>query len=157
MVDTFKTYSPKASELEKTWYLVDAKGLVLGRMAAILARILKGKHKPTFTPHADNGDNIIVINADHVHLTGAKFAKKIYYRHTGYPGGLRETTARERFDAGYSDRVITDAVRRMLGRGPLSRQRLLHLKVYRGAEHPHASLKPQAYDIASLNPKNSLR
>ncbi len=152
-----KTYSQKQGEIEKSWHLVDAKGLVLGRMAAIIASILKGKHKPTFTPHMDGGDHVIVINADHVHLTGAKMENKIYYRHTGYPGGIRSTTPKERIGNGQSDRIITDAVRRMLGRGPLGRARLRHLRVYPGDQHPHQSVSPTPLDIGALNSKNRQR
>lgn len=149
-----KTYSMKPSEVEKKWLLIDAEGVVLGRMAAEIAKILRGKHKPGFTPHVDCGDNVIVINADKVHLTGAKMTDKIYYRHTGYPGGIKSRTAQEILDGKKPGDVVIKAVQRMLPSGPLGRKQLSNLRVYAGAEHAHEAQNPEALDIAAMNPKN---
>ena len=153
---SMKTYSAKPGEIEKKWVLIDAENLILGRMASLIARILKGKDKPTFTPHMDCGDHVIVVNAAKLHLTGKKRSEKIYHRHTGYPGGIKSVTASALLSGRHPERVLIQAVRRMLGRGSLNRQRLGHLKVYAGPEHPHAAQKPQKLDIASMNTKNTL-
>ena len=150
-----KTYSAKAADVEKKWVLIDASGLIVGRLASIIALRLRGKHKPTFTPHLDDGDNIIVINAEKVVLTGRKRDQKVYYRHTGYPGGIKEQTAKLILDGRFPERVVEKAVERMLPRGPLGRAQLGNLRVYKGAEHPHAAQQPVTLEIASLNPKNS--
>ncbi len=149
-----KTYSMKASEIDKQWLIIDAEGVVLGRMASEVAKILRGKHKPGFTPHMDCGDNVIIINAEKVHLTGKKLKDKIYYKHTGYPGGIKSVTAGKLLEGAHPERVIVKAVQRMLGGGPLSRQQMTHLKVYAGTEHPHEAQNPEVLDLAARNPKN---
>ncbi len=148
------TYSAKPSEVEAKWYLIDAEGLVLGRLAVIVANRLRGKHKPTFTPHIDCGDNIVVVNAEKVRLTGKKRSDKIYYRHTGYPGGIKSRTAGQILDGKHPEEVVIKAVTRMVPKGPLGRQQLKKLKVYTGAEHPHEAQAPETLDVAALNPKN---
>jgi large subunit ribosomal protein L13 len=149
------TYSAKPADIEKKWLLIDAKGLVVGRLASLIAMRLRGKHKATFTPHMDDGDNVIVINADKVVLTGRKRDQKIYYHHTGYPGGIKERTAKFILDGRFPERVLEKAVERMLPRGPLGRKQLGNLRVYKGAEHPHAAQSPVVVDIAAMNSKNS--
>ena len=149
-----KTYSTKAEEVEKKWVLIDAEDAVLGRLAAIVATRLRGKHKPSYTPHVDDGDNIIVINADKVVLTGRKRDDKIYYWHTGYPGGIKSRTAKQILEGKHPERVVEKAVQRMLPKGPLARQQLKNLRVYAGAEHPHEAQQPEALDIAAMSPKN---
>ncbi|MGK2739610.1 50S ribosomal protein L13 [Tepidicaulis sp. LMO-SS28] len=149
-----KTYSAKTAEVEKKWIVIDAEGLVLGRLASLVAMRLRGKHKPTFTPHIDCGDNVIIINADKVELTGRKRTDKVYYRHTGHPGGIKETTPEKVLGGAHPHRVIELAVKRMLPGGPLSRKQFSNLFVYGGAEHPHQAQKPEALDFAALNPKN---
>jgi large subunit ribosomal protein L13 len=150
-----KTYSARPSEVEKKWLVIDADGLVLGRLASQVAKILRGKHKPTFTPHIDCGDNVIIINAEKVQLTGNKAAAKTYYRHTGHPGGIKERRAGQVLAGRHPERVILKAVERMVPRGPLGRQQMSNLRVYKGAEHPHAAQQPEALDIAAMNPKNA--
>ena len=149
-----KTYSAKPAEVEKKWLLIDAENLVVGRLAAIVATHLRGKNKPTFTPHVDMGDNVIVINAEKVALTGRKLDQKKYYWHTGYPGGIKERVARKVIEGRFPERVVEKAVERMLPRGPLGRQQLKNLRVYAGPEHPHAAQQPEALDIAALSRKN---
>ncbi len=148
------TYSMKASEIDKKWFIVDAEDLVLGRMAVEIAKILRGKHKPTFTPSMDCGDHVIVINAEKVHLTGNKLADKKYYWHTDHPGGIKHRTAGQLLSAQFPDRVIKKAVQRMIPSGPLGRQQMRNLKVYAGTEHPHEAQTPAVLDIASMNAKN---
>jgi large subunit ribosomal protein L13 len=150
-----KTHSTKPAEVEKKWVLIDAKGLVVGRLATIVAMRLRGKHKPSFTPHVDDGDNIIVINADQVVLTGSKLSDKMYYHHTGYIGGIKERSAKFILEGRFPERIVEKAVERMLPRGPLGRRQLSNLRVYKGAEHPHAAQNPTVLDVASLNPKNA--
>jgi large subunit ribosomal protein L13 len=150
-----RTYSAKPSEIEKKWYVVDADGVVLGRLASIIANYLRGKHKPTFTPHMDCGDNIIVVNAEKVKLTGNKLSQKHYYRHTGYPGGIKSRRADHLLAGAHPERVITKAVQRMITRGPLGRQQMSNLRVYAGTEHPHAAQQPEVLDVAGMNPKNA--
>lgn len=150
-----KTYSAKQTEVQKKWYLIDAEGLVLGRMAAIIVDRLRGKHKPMYTPHVDCGDNIIVVNAEKVRLTGRKLEKKIYYRHTGYPGGIKQRTAREILEGKFPERVVQKAIERMIPKGPLGRQQFKNLRVYAGAEHPHAGAQPEVIDLKALNSKNT--
>jgi len=150
-----KTYSAKPSEIEKKWLLVDANGVVLGRLASIVANVLRGKHKPSYTPHMDCGDNVIIINAEKVKLTGNKLKDKVYYWHTGYPGGIKERRAGEVLAGRFPERVITTAVERMIPKGPLGREQMRNLKVYAGATHPHEAQQPQVLDIASMNPKNT--
>lgn len=152
-----KTYSAKPSEIKKQWFIIDASSLVVGRLASHLASMLRGKHKPTFTPHMDCGDNLIVINAAKISLTGNKAATKdgkIYYRHTGFVGGIKETTAGKILASKHPERVLKMAVQRMLSRGPLGSKQFSNLYVYAGEEHPHSGQKPEHYDFASKNIKN---
>jgi large subunit ribosomal protein L13 len=150
-----RTYSAKPSEIEKKWVVVDAEGLVLGRLASIIATHLRGKHKVTFTPHMDCGDNVIVVNAEKVKLTGNKLTQKQYYWHTGYPGGIKSRRADKVLGGAHPERVITKAVQRMITRGPLGRQQLSNLRVYAGPQHPHEAQQPQVLDVAAMNPKNA--
>ena len=149
-----KTFSATPADIEKKWFVVDANGLVLGRMASIVALRLRGKHKPTYTPHMDCGDNIIVVNADKVRLTGRKTEDKIYYRHTGYPGGIKSRTAGGILAGKHPERVVIKAVERMISRNPLGRQQMRKLHVYKGADHPHQAQNPEVLDVAAMNPKN---
>jgi large subunit ribosomal protein L13 len=148
------TYSAKPSEIEKKWILIDAENLVVGRLASIVAMRLRGKHKPTFTPHMDMGDNVIVINAGKVKLTGRKLDQRRFFWHTGYPGGIKDRTQRQLLDGQHPERVVENAVRRMLPRGPLGRQQLSNLRVYAGAEHPHEAQQPAKVDVGAMNTKN---
>jgi len=150
-----KTYSAKPAEVEKKWVLIDADGLVVGRLAAIIARRLRGKHLPGFTPHVDTGDNIVVINADKVALTGRKREDKTYYWHTGYIGGIKERKARQILEGKFPERVVEKAVERMMPEGPLARKQLKNLRVYAGAAHPHEAQQPEKLDIAALSRKNA--
>ncbi len=149
------TYSAKPTEIERNWCVIDAEGLVLGRMASIISMRLRGKHKPTFTPHMDCGDHIIVINADKVQLTGRKRTDKVYYRHTGYPGGIKSVTAGKVLEGEHPERVVIKAVERMVSRNPLGRQQMRKLHVYAGADHPHEAQNPEVLDVAAMNPKNT--
>ncbi len=149
-----KTFSLKPADVDKKWIIVDADGVVLGRMAAVIANILRGKHKPTFTPHVDCGDHVIVINAEKVALTGKKRTDKVYYRHTGYPGGIKSRTAGQILDGNKPQDVVLKAVQRMLPRNKLARKQIGNLKVYAGTEHPHAAQNPEPLDIAAMNAKN---
>ena len=149
------TVLTKTAEIDKKWLLIDGKGLVVGRLASLIALRLRGKHKATFTPHMDDGDNVIVINAEKVVLTGRKLDKKIYYHHTGYAGGIKERSARDLIEGRFPERVVEKAVERMLPRGPLGRKQLSNLRVYKGADHPHAAQNPTLVDIAKMNAKNT--
>jgi large subunit ribosomal protein L13 len=149
-----KTYSAKPAEVEKNWVLIDAEGLIVGRLASLVAMRLRGKHKPTFTPHIDCGDNIIIVNAEKVAFTGKKLEDKKYYRHTGYPGGIKETTPERVLNGKFPERILELAIKRMLPGGPLSRQQMKNLKIYAGSDHPHEAQKPEALDVAAMNPKN---
>ncbi len=149
-----KTISAKAADIERKWHVIDAEGVILGRLAAVIATRLRGKHKPLYTPHVDCGDNIIVINAEKVRLTGRKMQDKRYYRHTGHPGGIKETSPEKIFAGAYPERVVQKAVERMIPRSPLGRQQLSKLHVYAGSEHPHEAQQPEALDVAGMNPKN---
>ncbi|MFT5509262.1 MAG: large subunit ribosomal protein L13 [Hyphomicrobiaceae bacterium] len=149
-----KTFVAKPAEVEKKWVLIDAEDLVVGRLASLIATRLKGKHKPSYTPHVDMGDNIVVINADKVVFTGAKYTDKKYYRHTGYPGGIKERTPKMIMEGKFPERVLEKAVERMLARGPLQRQILRGLRIYKGTEHPHAAQNPEVLDVGALNRKN---
>jgi|TARA_A100001015_G_scaffold289139_1_gene360692 large subunit ribosomal protein L13 len=149
-----KTFSAKPSDIDKKWVLIDAENMVVGRLAAVIATRLRGKHLPSYTPHMDCGDNVIVINADKVVFTGNKRSDKTYYRHTGYPGGIKETTPEKLLEGQFPERVLELAVKRMLPRGPLGRQQLSNMRVYAGAEHPHAAQAPEALDVAAMNAKN---
>ncbi|SIO20979.1 LSU ribosomal protein L13P [Rhodovulum sp. ES.010] len=150
-----KTYTATPAEIEKKWILIDAEGVVLGRLASIVAMRLRGKHKATFTPHMDMGDNVIVINADKVQMTGKKRWDKKYYWHTGYPGGIKHRTAEQILDGEHPERVVMQAVKRMLPGNRLSRKQMTNLRVYAGAEHPHEAQQPEVLDVKSLNAKNT--
>jgi len=150
-----KTFSAKAADIKKQWIIVDAEGVVLGRLASIVAIRLRGKHKASFTPHMDMGDNVIVINADKIQLTGNKRANKTYYWHTGHPGGIKSRTAEQLLEGKFPERVVTKAVERMLPGGVLSRQQMTNLRVYASSEHPHEAQNPIKLDIKSMNPKNT--
>lgn len=152
-----KTYTATPADIEKGWCVVDAEGLVLGRLASIIANRLRGKHKPGYTPHMDCGDNVIVVNAEKVLLKGNKRTAKTYYWHTGYPGGIKSRTADKILDGKHPERVIIKAVERMIPRGPLGRRCMKHLHVYAGASHPHEAQQPATLDVASMNPKNTAR
>lgn len=149
-----KTYSMKPSEVEKKWSLIDADGLVLGRLAAIVASRLRGKHKAGYTPHMDCGDNIVIINAEKIQLTGNKHEDMIYYKHTGYPGGIKQRTPRQVLESRFPERVILKAVERMIPKGPLGRQQMSNLRVYTGFDHPHSAQNPEVLDVAGMNSKN---
>ncbi len=149
-----KTFSQKPAEVEKKWIVIDASGVVPGRLASFVANRLRGKHKPTFTPHVDDGDSVIIVNADKVAFTGKKREDKKYYWHTGYPGGIKERTAKALLEGRYPERVMQKAIERMMPGGPLSRQQMKNLYVYAGSEHKHEAQKPEAVDMAALNPKN---
>ncbi|PPR09598.1 MAG: 50S ribosomal protein L13 [Alphaproteobacteria bacterium MarineAlpha11_Bin1] len=149
-----KTISAKAADIETKWYLIDAEDLVLGRMASICAKILRGKHKPIFTPHVDCGDGVIVINAEKVAMTGKKLTDKVYYRHTGYPGGIKSVTPEKLIADGKADRIVRKAVERMLPKTKLGRLQLTKLRVYSGIEHGHEAQNPEVLDVGSLNSKN---
>jgi len=150
-----KTYSAKPADIEKSWILIDAEGVVLGRLASLIAMRLRGKHKATFTPHMDMGDNVIVINAEKVQMTGKKRTDKNYYWHTGHPGGIKSRTAGELLEGRFPERVLTKAVQRMLPGGPLSKKQMTNLRVYAGGEHPHEAQEPTVLDVKSMNPKNT--
>lgn len=152
-----KTYSAKPSEIQKKWWVIDAKNLVLGRLASQTAILLRGKHKPAFTPHMDCGDNVIIVNAEHVRLTGKKADPKdgkMYYRHTGFAGGIKETTAGKILAGRFPERVLKMAVKRMISRNKLGAVQMSNLYVYAGADHPHEGQQPQLLDLASKNTKN---
>ena len=146
--------SVKPAEVEKKWHLIDADGLVVGRLATIVANILRGKHKPSFTPHVDCGDHVVIVNAEKVRFTGKKMADKIYYRHTGYAGGIKTTTPGKILEGRFPERVLEKAIERMIPRGPLGRMQLGNLRVYPGAEHPHEAQNPEKIDFAKINRKN---
>ncbi len=149
------TYSAKAGDITKKWVLIDAENLIVGRLAALIATRLRGKHLPTYTPHMDCGDNVVVINAEKVKFTGKKEKDKTYYRHTGYPGGIKATTPEKLREGKYAERILELAVKRMLPRGPLARQQLSNLRIYTGSEHNHAAQSPEKLDIAGMNTKNT--
>ena len=150
-----KTFTATPADIDKKWILIDAEGVVLGRLASIVAMRLRGKHKASFTPHMDMGDNVIVINADKVQMTGKKRAEKTYWRHTGYPGGIKSRTAGEILEGAHPERVVTLAVKRMLPSNKLSRGVMTNLRVYAGAEHPHEAQAPEVLDVAAMNKKNT--
>ncbi len=150
-----KTYSARPADIEKKWVVVDATGIVLGRLASIIAMRLRGKHKATFTPHMDMGDNIIVINAEKVQMTGNKRADKTYYWHTGHPGGIKSRTAGQILAGAHPERVLEKAVQRMMPGGPLTRRQLSNLRIYAGGTHPHEAQSPEVLDVRSMNPKNT--
>jgi large subunit ribosomal protein L13 len=148
------TPSLKPAEVKKDWVLIDAEGIVLGRLAAIIASRLRGKHKAQFTPHVDCGDNVVVINAAKVRITGNKAEQSVFYYHTGYPGGIKGRTIRQRLESRYPERVLEKAVERMITRGPLQRRQMKHLYIYGGPEHKHAAQQPAVLDVATMNAKN---
>lgn len=149
------TYSAKPKEVTKKWLVIDAEGVVLGRLASEVAKLLRGKHKTIFTPHIDTGDHVVVINAEKVKITGKKMTDKVYYRHTGHPGGVKSATPEFILNSAYPNRVVEKAVERMLPKdSPLARDQFGKLRVYAGKEHPHAAQNPEVYDFAKKNPKN---
>ena len=148
------TYATKPSDIERKWYVVDAEGVVLGRLAAQVAKLLRGKHKPCFVPNLDCGDYVVVINADKVKLTGKKLTDKKYFKHTGWIGGIKETTAGKMLAGRFPERVIEKAVERMISRNPLGHKQMTKLRVYAGSENPHAAQNPIVLDMASMNNKN---
>ncbi len=150
-----KTFSAKPSDIEKKWILIDAEGLVLGRVASIIAMRLRGKHKPTFTPHMDMGDNVVVVNADKVLLTGRKREQMTFHWHTGHPGGIKSRTARATLESAHPERLLFRAVKRMMPGGPLTRKQLTNLRVFAGPEHAHEAQSPEKLDVAAMNPKNT--
>lgn len=152
-----KTFSAKPSDIEKKWVVIDGEGLVVGRLASLIAMRLRGKHKATYTPHMDCGDNVIVINAKKVVLTGNKRRDKTYYWHTGYAGGIKERRAFQILDGRFPERVLQKAVERMVPRGPLGRRQMTNLRIYAGAEHPHEAQSPEVLDVKSMNEKNAWR
>jgi len=153
---TRSTRSIKPAEVEKKWHLIDAEGLVVGRLASIVANMLRGKHKASFTPHVDCGDHVVIVNADKVRFTGNKLGDKKYYKHTGYPGGIKETTAAKVLNGRFPERVLEKAVERMVPRGPLGRVQMKALHLYAGTDHPHAGQQPETLDIGALNRKNKV-
>ena len=151
-----QTRSLKPAEVNKGWVVVDADGLVLGRLAALVASRLRGKHKPQFTPHVDCGDHVVVVNADKVRVTGNKAEQSVFHWHTGYPGGIKGRTVRQRIEGKHPGSVVEKAVERMITRGPLGRRQMKNLHVYVGPEHPHAGQQPAALDVAGMNRKNKV-
>jgi len=149
-----KTYSAKPAEVEKKWVMIDAAGLVVGRLASLVALRLRGKHKATFTPHVDCGDNVIIVNAEKVVLTGRKLQQKVYYHHSGFIGGIKERSAKSIMEGRFPERIVEKAIERMLPRGPLGRVQFGNLRVYKGPDHPHAAQNPEKLDVGSLNRKN---
>ena len=150
-----KTYTAKPADIQKKWILIDAEGVVLGRLASLVAMRLRGKHKASFTPHMDMGDNVIIINAEKIQMTGKKRTDKIYYWHTGHPGGIKQRTAGEILEGAHPERVLTKAIQRMLPGGPLSRQQMTNLRIYAGTDHGHEAQNPEVVDVKSLNSKNT--
>jgi large subunit ribosomal protein L13 len=149
-----KTFSAKPADVEKKWIMIDATGLVVGRLASVVAMRLRGKHKPTFTPHVDDGDNVVIVNAEKIVLTGKKRENKVYRHHTGYIGGIKERTARSILEGKFPQRIVEKAIERMLPRGPLGRVQLGNLRVYAGPEHPHVAQNPEKLDVGAMNRKN---
>ncbi len=150
-----KTYSAKPAEVENKWIVIDAEGVVVGRLASYIAKRLRGKHRADYTPHVDCGDHVVVVNADKVVFTGGKRTGKVYYRHTGHPGGIKETTPAKVLDGRFPERVMKLAVKRMMPKeSPLARKQFSKLRVYAGPEHPHEAQAPEAVDFKSMNPKN---
>jgi large subunit ribosomal protein L13 len=155
MVENMKTYTAKPADIQKKWILIDAEGIVLGRLASLVAMRLRGKHKASFTPHMDMGDNVIIINAEKIQMTGKKRTDKIYYWHTGHPGGIKQRTAGEILEGAHPERVLTKAIQRMLPGGPLSRQQMTNLRIYAGTDHGHEAQNPEVVDVKSMNSKNT--
>ena len=155
--DMKTTVSTKHTEEKKKWIMIDATNLVVGRLAAFVASRLRGKHLPSFTPHVDDGDFVVIFNAEKIHFTGNKFIDKKYYKHTGYPGGIKSTTPEKILEGKFPERVMEKAIRRMLPSGPLANTQFSNLKVYAGPDHPHEAQKPELIDVSSLNNKNVKR
>ena len=155
MVENTLTYTAKPADIQKKWILIDAEGIVLGRLASLVAMRLRGKHKASFTPHMDMGDNVIIINAEKIQMTGKKRTDKIYYWHTGHPGGIKQRTAGEILEGAHPERVLTKAIQRMLPGGPLSRQQMTNLRIYAGTDHGHEAQNPEVVDVKSMNSKNT--
>lgn len=149
------TYSARPADVKRNWLLIDAEGAILGRLAAVIATRLRGKHKPIYTPHIDCGDHVVVVNAEKVRLTGNKRTDKVFYWHTGHPGGIKGRTMAQILDGRYPERVILKAVERMIPRSPLGRQQMRKLRVYAGPSHPHEAQAPEVLDLTQLNPKNT--
>ncbi len=149
-----KTYSAKPSEIQKKWVVIDADGVVLGRLASIVSMRLRGKHLTTYTPHMDCGDNVIIVNAEKVKLTGRKLTDKVFFWHTGHPGGIKGRSMGQILGGAHPERVVVKAIERMITRGPLGRAQMKNLRVYAGAEHPHEAQQPEALDVGAMNPKN---
>ena len=153
-----RTYTPKADEITHQWWVVDAQDQPLGRLATEVARVLRGKHKPIFTPHLDTGDHVVVVNADKIHVTGRKLEQDVFYWHTGYPGGIKGRTKGEILRGRFPERVLEKAVERMMKKdSPLARQQMKNLRIYKGGSHPHEAQQPEPLDVAALNPKNKRR
>lgn len=156
--DASRTYNTRKEDVDKKWVIIDAENLVVGRLASLIAMRLRGKHLPTFTPHVDDGDNVIVVNAEKVAFTGNKRTQQTYYWHTGYPGGIKSRTADKVLDGRFPERVLEKAVQRMLPKdSPLARKQFKNLHVYAGPDHPHEAQQPEKIDVAALNPKNTPR
>lgn len=149
-----KTFTLKAGDLKPEWHLIDAENIVLGRLASHVARLLRGKHKPTFTPSLPCGDHVVIINADKIAVTGQKLDDKVFYWHTGYPGGIKERTLKQTLTSRFPERALLKAVERMMPRGPLGREQMRQLHVYAGSTHPHDGQTPKPMDFGALNPKN---
>ncbi len=149
------TFNLKPADVDKKWVVIDATGLVVGRLAAVIARRLRGKHRPTYTPHVDCGDNVIVVNAAKAVFTGRKREDKLYHWHTGHIGGIKQRTAHQIFEGKFPERIVEKAVERMMPDGPLARRQLKNLRVYPGPDHPHAAQTPEAIDVAGANRKNA--
>ena len=149
-----RTFSAKPADVEKQWVVIDATDHVVGRLASQIALRLRGKHLPTFTPHVDCGDNVVVVNADKVVFTGRKVEQQTYYKHTGYPGGIKQRTAKQLLEGRFPERVLEAAVKRMMPRGPLGRQQMRNLRIYSGPDHPHEAQQPQTLDVGAQNSKN---
>ena len=153
---TKTTRSIKPAEVEKKWHLIDADGLVVGRLATIVAKILRGKHKASFTPHVDCGDHVVIVNAEKVRFTGNKAKTQTYYKHTGYPGGIKSVTADKVLAGRFPERVLEKAVERMVPRGPLGRAQMKALHLYAGADHPHTGQQPETLDVGAMSRKNKV-
>lgn len=150
------SYMARSEDFEKKWYIIDGEGKTVGRLSTRIATILRGKDKPQFTPHADIGDFVIVVNADKVKFTGKKLADKIYYKHTGYAGGIKGITAGKVLEGRFPERVLEKAIERMIPRGPLGRDQMRALHLYNGTEHPHGGQNPELLDVAAMNRKNKV-
>ena len=150
------TFFARSEQVRRDWYVVDANGKTLGRLATQLAMRLRGKHKPEYTPHVDTGDHIVVLNAEKIRVTGDKLKDKVYYKHTGYVGGIKETTPEKVLGGRFPERVLEKAIERMIPRGPLGRDQMRNLRIYAGSDHPHAAQNPELLDVASMNRKNKV-